>query len=105
LLEKAGDTIHYGLDSHFGCAARYQIHAPEGGYQEDGGVRSDIISKLMTARGILQLRREMKEKGEDVAEIIPTFFPLTRIQADFLPVWSYIWMKRKLPRMVIQKIY
>ena len=74
LREKAGDTIYYGFDSHFGCAARYQIHSTEGGYQEDGGVRADIISKLMTARGILQLRREMKEKGEDVAEIIPTFF-------------------------------
>ena len=74
LREKAGDTIFYGLDSHFSCAARGQIHATEGGYQLDGGVRADILSKLMTARGILQLRKDMKEKGEDVAEIIPTFF-------------------------------
>ncbi len=74
LREKAGDTIYYGLDSHFGCAARGQIHATEGGYQIDGGLRADILSKLMTARGILQLRRGMKEKGEDIAEIIPTFF-------------------------------
>lgn len=74
LREKAGATIYYGLDSHFGCAARGQIHATEGGYQIDGGIRADILSKLMTARGILQLRKEMKEKGEDVAEIIPTFF-------------------------------
>ena len=74
LREKAGDTIYYGLDSHFGCAARGQIHATEGGCQTDGGLRADILSKLMTARGILQLRREMKEQGEDVAEIIPTFF-------------------------------
>ncbi len=74
LREKAGDTIYYGLDSHFGCAARGQIHATEGGYQLDGGLRADILSKLMTARGILQLRREMKSQGEDIAEIIPTFF-------------------------------
>ncbi|MFZ2206190.1 MAG: hypothetical protein WA061_04470 [Microgenomates group bacterium] len=74
LREKAGDTIYYGLDSHFGCAARGQIHATEGGYQVDGGVRTDIVSKLMTARGILQLRKEMKEKGEEIAAIIPTFF-------------------------------
>lgn len=74
LTEKAGDTIYYGLDSHFGCAARGQIHATEGGYQEDGGLRADIVSKLMTARGILQLRRNLKDQGIDVAEIIPTFF-------------------------------
>lgn len=74
LREKAGDTIYYGLDSHFGCAARGQIHATEGGHQADGGLRADILSKLMTARGILQLRRDMKEQGEDVAEIVPTFF-------------------------------
>lgn len=74
LREKAGATIYYGLDSHFGCAARGQIHATEGGYQADGGLRADIVSKLMTARGILQLRRDMREVGEDIAEIIPTFF-------------------------------
>jgi len=74
LREKSSDTIYYGLDSHFGCAARGQIHATEGGYQMDGGVRADIVSKLMTAHGILQLRKDMRKKGEEVAEIIPTFF-------------------------------
>ena len=40
----------------------------------DGGLRADILSKLMTASGILYLRATLKESGEDVAEIIPTFF-------------------------------
>src|SRR3989338_5692016 len=74
LKDKAGDTIFYGLDSHLGCAARAQIHATEGGSQVDGGLRADILSKLMTARGILYLRASIKELGEDAAEIIPTFF-------------------------------
>lgn len=74
LKDKAGDTIFYGLDSHLGCAARAQIHATEGGSQMDGGLRADILSKLMTARGILYLRSTLKESGEDAAEIIPTFF-------------------------------
>ena len=74
LKDKAGDTIFYGLDSHIGCAARAQIHATEGGSQLDGGLRADILSKLMTARGILHLRSTLKESGEDPAEIIPTFF-------------------------------
>src|SRR3989344_968764 len=74
LLEKAGDTIYYGLDSHLGCAARALIHSTEGGKQIDGGVRTDIINKLMTAKGILQLRKDLHDQGEKVAEIIPLFF-------------------------------
>jgi len=74
LREKAGDTIYYGLDSHLGCAARTLIHSTEGGKQIDGGVRSDIINKLMTAKGILQLKKELHDQGEKVAEIIPIFF-------------------------------
>ncbi len=74
LQEKAGDTIFYGLDSHLACAARGQIHATEGGRQEDAGLRSDILSKIMMARGILHLRQELLSKGKEVAEVIPTFF-------------------------------
>lgn len=74
LREKAGDTIYYGLDSHLGCAARAQIHSTEGGKQADGGVRADIINKLITAKGILQLQKQLKDQGENVAEIIPIFF-------------------------------
>ncbi len=74
LREKSGDTIYYGLDSHIGCAARGQIHDTEGGNQIDGGVRSDIANKMMTARGILKLRELLSKKGESVANIIPTFF-------------------------------
>lgn len=74
LHEKTGDTIYYGLDSHLGCAARGQIHDTEGGDQIDGGVRSDITNKMMTARGILKLRENLAQKGESVANIIPTFF-------------------------------
>ncbi len=74
LKEKSGGTIFYGLDSHLGCAARGQIHATEGGGQQDGGVRSDSLSKIMTSRGILQLRRELHEAGAEVAEVVPTFF-------------------------------
>lgn len=74
LREKPGDTIFYGLDSHLGCAARTQIHATEGGQQVDGGVRADIISKMMIARGIIQLHDELAAKGEELANIIPIFF-------------------------------
>lgn len=74
LKEKAGDTIYYGLDSHLGCAARAQIHSTEGGKQIDGGVRADIINKLITAKGLLQLQKLLKDKGEKVAEIVPIFF-------------------------------
>ena len=74
LREKTGDTIYYGLDSHLGCAARTQIHATEGGQQVDGGVRADIISKMMIARGVVQLRAELHAKGENVARVVPLFF-------------------------------
>lgn len=72
--EKAGGTIFYGLDSHLNCAARGQIHETEGGHESDGGLRSDIQSKIMIARGILQLRRELREQGNAVCNVIPTFF-------------------------------
>lgn len=74
LREKPGDTIFYGLDSHLGCAARAQIHTTEGGQQIDGGVRADILSKMMIARGIVQLREDLTRQGEEVAQIIPIFF-------------------------------
>ncbi len=74
LREKASGTIFYGLDSHLACAARGQIHETEGGRQADAGLRSDILSKLMMARGILRLRQELLEQGQEVAEVIPTFF-------------------------------
>lgn len=74
LREKAGDTVFYGLDSHLGCAARAQIHSTEGGHQVDGGVRADIINKQITARGLLQLQKSLKDKGENVADIVPIFF-------------------------------
>lgn len=74
LREKTGGTIFYGLDSHISCAARGLIHETEGGRQSDGGTRSDILNKIMTARGILQLRNELLSKGKAVAEVIPTFF-------------------------------
>lgn len=74
LREKTGNTIFYGLDSHLGCSARAQIHATEGGQQIDGGVRADILSKMMIARGIVQLREELSAQGEKVAHIIPIFF-------------------------------
>lgn len=74
LREKAGDTIYYGLDSHLGCAARAQIHSTEGGKQIDGGVRADIVNKLITAKGLLQLREQLVNRGEKVAEIVPIFF-------------------------------
>ena len=74
LREKAGDTIYYGLDSHLGCAAESQIHSTEGGKQVDGGVRSDIVNKLITAKGLLQLQQKLKKRGENVGKIIPIFF-------------------------------
>ena len=74
LKGKPGDTIYYGLDSHLGCAARGQIHSTEGGRQDDGGVRADIVNKLITAKGIVQLREKLKNEGENVAKIVPIFF-------------------------------
>ena len=74
LREKAGDTIYYGLDSHLGCAARAEIHSTEGGKQIDGGLRADIVNKLITGKGILQLQKQLKNQGENVAEIIPIYF-------------------------------
>lgn len=74
LQEKAGSTIFYGLDSHLACAARGQIHETEGGRQKDAGLRSDILSKLMMARGILRLRTELLEQGKEVAHVVPSFF-------------------------------
>lgn len=74
IKERPGQTIFYGLDSHLGCAARGLIHATEGGKQKDSGLRRDIESKMITARGILKLRENLVNKGEGAAEIIPTFF-------------------------------
>ena len=74
LREKVSDTIFYGLDSHLGCAARGQMHETEGGRQQDAGLRTDVLNKMMTARGIVQMRNELIAAGETVAEIIPTFF-------------------------------
>lgn len=74
IQDKPGDTIYYGLDSHLGCAARAQIHGTEGGQQVDGGVRADILSKMMIARGIVQLRDGIVESGIPSANIIPIFF-------------------------------
>jgi hypothetical protein len=74
LRGKSGDTIYYGLDSHLGCAARAQIHSTEGGQQADGGVRADIVNKMITAKGIVSLRKLLKNEGNDVAEIVPIFF-------------------------------
>ena len=74
LREKAGDTIYYGLDSHLGCAARSFIHSTEGGKQTDGGVRADIVNKMTTTKGILQLQKKMKKQWKYVADIVPIFF-------------------------------
>lgn len=74
LLSKKGENIFYGFDSHFGCAARKQIHDRRGGHEKDGGLRSDVISKLMMAQGLLELREELVAQGNDPAKVIPTFF-------------------------------
>ena len=74
LRKKTGDTIYYGLDSHLGCAARAQLDTTEGGKQHDKGLRSDVLSKMVTARGILQLRQNLINDGEKVAKIVPIFF-------------------------------
>src|SRR3989338_3379907 len=74
LHEKAGDTIYYGLDSHLGCAARAFIHSTEGGKQTDGGVRADIVNKMITAKGIVQLQKKLKDQWKQVAKIVPIFF-------------------------------
>lgn len=72
--EKANEVIFYGLDSHLGCAARGLIHSTEGGKQKDQGLRSDVMSKIMTAKGLLTLRETLQQKKGQVAQLIPTFF-------------------------------
>lgn len=74
LLERPNQTIFYGLDSHLGCAARGLIHGTEGGKQQDKGLRADVLNKMMTARGILELRKQLFTQKQEVAEIIPVFF-------------------------------
>ncbi|MBI5151578.1 MAG: hypothetical protein HZA34_03315 [Candidatus Pacebacteria bacterium] len=74
LLDRPHQTVFYGLDSHLGCAARGLIHATEGGKQKDKGLRADIVAKMMTARGILELRRRLFVQKREVAEVIPVFF-------------------------------
>lgn len=74
LINKPKYRIFYNLDSHIGCAARNQIHETEGNNQIDSGLRSDVMNKIMTARGLLQLREHYKILNQKVAEIIPTFF-------------------------------
>jgi len=76
LHSKPGATIFYNLDSHLGCAARGQMHASEGGPQIDSGLRTDILAKLMTARGIRELRAMLVLEDSHAAHIIPTFFSL-----------------------------
>jgi hypothetical protein len=74
LTGKPNQTIYYNLDSHLGCAARGQIHLSEGGQQSDDGLRSDVLAKWMTARGILELRKTLAAKKSSIADIVPTFF-------------------------------
>ncbi|MFZ1721261.1 MAG: hypothetical protein WAU07_02030, partial [Microgenomates group bacterium] len=74
LLKKSGQTIFYGYDSHLGCAARGQIHARRGGSEDDGGLRSDVMSKLMLAQGLLEVQQQLVVEGLLPAEVIPTFF-------------------------------
>ncbi|MEK7166194.1 MAG: hypothetical protein AAB874_05305, partial [Patescibacteria group bacterium] len=74
LLSKAGDTIYYSLDSHFGCAARGEIHTASGGMSKDGGLRADVRRKILIAKGIKTLARELELQGYKTATIFPQFF-------------------------------
>lgn len=74
VVDRPGENVHYSLDSHFGCAARGRLHKGEGGKEKDGGLLSDIQRKLKIAEGILQLVANLKNKGFEVANIIPQLF-------------------------------
>lgn len=62
-------TIHYSLDSHLGCAARKEINP-----DSDGGLKADILRKMVIAKGLLQIRNELAERDPEIATLSPQFF-------------------------------
>lgn len=72
LTDYPGETIHYSLDSHFGCAARGEMESVAG-TNTDGGLATDIRRKIIIAEGILNIRKQLKD-DKDLAEIYPQFF-------------------------------
>jgi hypothetical protein len=74
LTQRPNETIYYGLDSHYGCAARGLLYEQFGGTCQDKGLSSDIQEKLAVGRGLLALREQLIKEGLQVARIVPAFF-------------------------------
>lgn len=73
LTDYPGETIHYSLDSHFGCAARGEMESVAG-TNTDGGLATDVRRKIIIAEGILNTRKQLLKNKKDLAEIYPQFF-------------------------------
>lgn len=74
LLDKAGGTVYYSFDSHFGCAARAGSESVAGSIAQDNGLAADIRRKITLARGVIQIHDELEAQGENVADIYPGFY-------------------------------
>ncbi len=74
MLKNPGQTIHYSFDSHFGCAARKDLHLSTGKQDKDLGLRQDIKRKITLARWLQKTRNDLSISCPTVAEIKPQFF-------------------------------
>lgn len=74
LIDRPGETVYYGLDSHLGCKAREGISTQEGSPRHDKGLRDDINRKLKIAKALKQIREDLVSEGKKVAEVVPDLF-------------------------------
>lgn len=74
LLHSDGDIIHYSFDSHFGCAAKGDIHSNRGHIDDDDGLREDIKRKIVIARWLKSIHTDLAGKTADISDIKPQFF-------------------------------
>lgn len=74
LKDYAGATIYYGLDSHVACAAREAMSAAAGSTAKDGGLIDDVRRKKKIALELERVAKELRENGEEIADLIPDPF-------------------------------
>lgn len=74
LIDRPGETVYYGLDSHLGCKAREGISTQEGSPRQDKGLRDDINRKLKIAKALKKIREDLVLEGKKVAEVVPDLF-------------------------------
>lgn len=74
LVDRPGQNVFYGLDSHFSCAAREGISTQSGSMRRDKGLRDDVIRKIKIGRAVTQIRNRLINEGRDVANVFPDLF-------------------------------